>query len=78
VAWVTRSIAFHDDAWGTGVHEGEGGGCDESYVDGVLLEDATGGDNFGREIDHHKHHEILDKIGSIQIHTHIHYIVYPY
>ena len=76
MTWVTRSIALYNDTWGAGVQEGEGCGCDESYIDGVLLEDATGGDNFGREIDHHKHHEILDQIGSIQIQ--IHYIVYPY
>jgi len=74
MVWVTRSIALYDDARRTGVQEGEGGGCDESYIDGVLLEDTTGGNNFGREIDHHKHHEILDQTGSIQIH----YIVHPY
>ena len=40
----------------------------------MLLEDATGGNDFSRKINHHKHHEILNKIGSIQIH----YIVYSY
>ena len=40
----------------------------------MLLEDATGGDNFGRKIDNHKHHEIFEDTSCIKIH----YIVILY
>lgn len=75
--WIhRRGTSLHDDAGRTGVQEGEGGGRDKSYIDGVLLENATGRDDFGWEINHHKHHKILDQIGGIQIQIQIHYIVY--
>ena len=60
---LRRVFVFLDhDTWIARVQESEGGGCDETDIEGVFFENTACGDNLGREIHNEKHDEILGEI----------------